>query len=133
MRPLTRIGFIGLGTMGTILTATCEAVTLGVKAGLDPHTLIDVMSNSSGRSYALNTKFVNQVLKRDFEPGFKLSLLDKDMNIALDLAAQHQLQLTTCSDGEAAISRALQQGLGDLDYTALIQLYEAAAKVTIQA
>jgi 3-hydroxyisobutyrate dehydrogenase-like beta-hydroxyacid dehydrogenase len=118
--------------LGTILVATCEAVTLGVKAGLDPQILIDVMSNSSGRSYALNTKFVNHVLKRDFNPGFKLALLDKDMRIALGVSEQLNFEAETCADAEAALGRGLQLGFGEMDYTSLIQMYETASEVIIK-
>ena len=60
--------------LGVNMAAVAEAMTLGVKAGIDPKVLYDVISVSSGRSYALEAKMPGFVLKGNFEPGFAVDL-----------------------------------------------------------
>lgn len=65
----------------TSLLATSEAVILGRAAGLDPETLVDVFNVSTGRNSATDDKFPNDILTGEFENGFKIGLMDKDMKL----------------------------------------------------
>jgi 3-hydroxyisobutyrate dehydrogenase len=68
------------------MAATGEAMALGIKAGVDPTMLREVMNSSSGRSYALDIKVRDFVLPRNFEPGFSVELQAKDSDLAIELA-----------------------------------------------
>jgi 3-hydroxyisobutyrate dehydrogenase-like beta-hydroxyacid dehydrogenase len=54
----------------TAIVATAEAVVLGVKGGLDPVTMLDVINASTGRNTASEDKFPRQVLTGDYAAGF---------------------------------------------------------------
>jgi 3-hydroxyisobutyrate dehydrogenase-like beta-hydroxyacid dehydrogenase len=68
------------------LAITSEGVALGVKAGLDPHTMIGVLNASSGANSATADKFPRAVLPRTFDFGFQTGLALKDLRLCLDEA-----------------------------------------------
>src|SRR6202043_2305082 len=58
----------------TAIVATSEAVVMGVKAGLDPAIMIDVINSGSGMNTASRDKFPRSVLPRTFDFGFATGL-----------------------------------------------------------
>lgn len=75
------------------LMATSEAVILGDAAGLDRQTLVDVFSVSSGRNSANEDKIPNHVLTGDYDMGFKLGLMEKDMRLLSEFAGDQQIPM----------------------------------------
>jgi 3-hydroxyisobutyrate dehydrogenase-like beta-hydroxyacid dehydrogenase len=69
---------------GTAIVATSEAVVMGVKAGLDPAVMIDVINSGSGMNTASRDKFPRSVLPRSFDFGFATGLMVKDIRLALE-------------------------------------------------
>jgi 3-hydroxyisobutyrate dehydrogenase len=63
-----------------------EALLVGIKFGLDPSNMVDVLNASTGMNNATLRKFKQFVLSGRFDSGFGLDLLLKDLGIALDLA-----------------------------------------------
>ena len=70
----------------TAITITSEAMVMGVKAGLDPSTMLDVINAGSGRNTATADKFPLCVVPRRFDFGFTTALLYKDIKLCLDEA-----------------------------------------------
>jgi 3-hydroxyisobutyrate dehydrogenase-like beta-hydroxyacid dehydrogenase len=70
----------------TAITITSEAMVMGVKAGLDPTTMLDVINAGSGRNTATADKFPRCVVPRRFDFGFTTGLLYKDIKLCLDEA-----------------------------------------------
>ena len=70
----------------TAITITSEAMVMGVKAGLDPTTMLDVINAGSGRNTATADKFPRCVVPRRFDFGFPTALLYKDVKLCLDEA-----------------------------------------------
>ena len=70
----------------TAITITSEAMVMGVKAGLDPSTMLDVINAGSGRNTATADKFPRCVVPRRFDFGFTTGLLYKDIRLCLDEA-----------------------------------------------
>lgn len=75
------------------LMATSEAVILGDQAGLDRETLVDVFSVSSGRNSANQDKIPDHVLTGDYDMGFKLGLMEKDMRLLSEFAGDQQVPM----------------------------------------
>jgi 3-hydroxyisobutyrate dehydrogenase len=79
----------------TTFLASCEAVEIGRRFGLDPETMLDAINASTGRSLATERKLPDQVLTGRYASGFALALMAKDMRIAVGLAdalgAEHAL------------------------------------------
>jgi 3-hydroxyisobutyrate dehydrogenase-like beta-hydroxyacid dehydrogenase len=68
------------------IAITAEALALGVKAGLDPKVMLEVLNASSGRNTASADKFPNHVLTRRFDFGFSTGLALKDVRLCLEEA-----------------------------------------------
>mgnify|MGYP006284776183 CR=1 FL=1 len=75
------------------LIATSEAVILGDRAGLDRETLVDVFSVSSGRNSANQDKIPNHVLTGEYDMGFKLGLMEKDMRLLSEFAGDQEVPM----------------------------------------
>ncbi|WHZ00874.1 NAD(P)-dependent oxidoreductase [Neobacillus sp. YX16] len=115
----------------TIMVASFEAVTLGVKAGIEANKMIEVLSASSGRNFVVDVKF-NSILSRDFSPKFTTNLLLKDMDIALSLAKEKGVPLSLNKFAQQIVVRGQQKGFGELDHTAIIKLYEEPSGVVVE-
>ena len=70
----------------TAMAISSEAVVMGVKAGLDPKQVIDVINAGSGRNTATMDKIPRCVLNRKFDFGFAIGLLNKDVRLCLEEA-----------------------------------------------
>lgn len=70
----------------TAISITSEAMVMGVKAGLDPTIMLDVINAGSGRNTATADKFPRCVVNRRFDFGFTTGLLYKDIKLCLDEA-----------------------------------------------
>jgi 3-hydroxyisobutyrate dehydrogenase-like beta-hydroxyacid dehydrogenase len=68
------------------LVVTSEALAMGVKAGLDPKIMLDIINASSGRNSATQDKFPRAVLTRTFDFGFATGLSYKDVGLCIDEA-----------------------------------------------
>jgi 3-hydroxyisobutyrate dehydrogenase len=106
-------------------------VVLGVKAGMDPQRLFDILSTSGGRSHHFVKRFPN-VLAGDFTPYFGIGLSRKDIGLALALAARLELPMPVASAVRQAYEAAHAQGFGQLDMAAVTRLYEEWAGVTVR-
>jgi 3-hydroxyisobutyrate dehydrogenase-like beta-hydroxyacid dehydrogenase len=68
------------------LVAAAEVMAMGVKSGLDPQVMIDVINVSSGRNTAIADKFPRAVLTGTFDFGFATGLSHKDVRLCVDEA-----------------------------------------------
>lgn len=108
----------------TTLAAAAEAVLAGVRAGLDPEKLVEVINASSGRSYSTEVKFPRYVLNRAFDDGFAIRLMDKDLKIALDTAAELQSPMIIGTAVGQVWEEAVSQGFGSESHTAIYAFIE---------
>lgn len=70
----------------TAVAATSEVMAMGVKAGLDPRIMLDVINAGSGRNTATQEKFPKAVLPGTFNIGFAAALAYKDIRLCVDEA-----------------------------------------------
>ena len=75
------------------MAISCEAIVMGVKAGLDPQVMIDVINAGSGRNTATQDKFPKAILPRTFDYGFATGLMYKDVRLALEEAEALQVPM----------------------------------------
>jgi 3-hydroxyisobutyrate dehydrogenase-like beta-hydroxyacid dehydrogenase len=115
----------------TAMAATSEAVVMGVKAGLDPAIMVDVINAGSGRNTASTDKFPKAILPRSFDLGFATALMLKDVRLAFaeakSLDVPHEIMAAVLNAWETANS---EIG-GDKDFTTVIQPIEKRAGVTV--
>ena len=70
----------------TAMAITSEAVVMGVKAGLDPGLVVDVLNAGTARNTASTDKFPRYILPRTFNAGFAMGLFNKDIRLCLEEA-----------------------------------------------
>ncbi|HVV60323.1 MAG TPA: NAD(P)-dependent oxidoreductase [Pseudolabrys sp.] len=113
------------------MAATAEAVAMGVKAGLDPAVMIDVINAGSGRSRASDQKFPQSILPRTFNYGFGTALMLKDVRLCFEeaegLGTPHAVMGTVREQWETTNA---EYG-GDSDFTSIVKMVETRAGVTI--
>jgi hypothetical protein len=109
-------------TMGNVLVAA-EAFSIGVKAGIDPDLLFEVLSRSGGRSHHFTKRFPN-ALAGDFKPGFSVALGEKDLGLALDLSRSLGMPSPTTGLVRQMYRIAMSEGLSSEDIVAVLQLFE---------
>lgn len=118
---------------GSALAVTAEAMVMGVRAGLDAATMIDVFNAGSGANTATRDKFPRAVLPRTFDYGFAAALMAKDLRLCMAEADELGLALPL----GAAVAQLWDDTattLGpDADFTAIIQPIERAAGVTVES
>jgi 3-hydroxyisobutyrate dehydrogenase len=100
------------------LAGAAEAMTLAERLGLDPATTLDVIAHSSGQSW-IGSDRLQRVLAGDAEPRAQMRLLAKDSALALVQAAAAGVELPLGQAAGACFARALADGLGDADDSAL--------------
>ena len=140
-KKIYHVGSVGSGDalklvnnmlLGINMAAVAEAMTLGVKAGLDPKILYDVIAAASGRSYALEAKVPNFILKGNFEPGFAVDLQYKDLEMATQTGKDLGVPLLLANVAEQVFETARARGLGRKDISAVVTLQEELAGVTVR-
>ena len=112
---------------GVSLWATCEALLIGAKSGLDLQTMVDVIKTSSGQTNALDTKVVMSVLPRTFDYGFSMRLISKDVSIAARLARELDVPAPVLAQAEENWMLAKSQLGEDADFSAVMRLLETWA------
>lgn len=65
--------------------ASCEALIVGREYGLDPKTMLDILSVSTGRNFSIETS-MRKIVNGTFDDTFKLGLFTKDIRIAAEMA-----------------------------------------------
>lgn len=110
-------------TMGNILVAA-EAFNLGVKAGIPPQRLFNILSISGGRSHQFVKRFP-YLLKRDFVGRFSLRLGQKDLKLALMLAEEVGATMIATAMIRELFSAAARFDSADEDIVAVAKLYES--------
>ena len=109
--------------------ATCEGMILGVKAGVKPEILFEVISKSSGQNFALSTYMPNKAFKGDFEPGFMIDLMYKDLGLAQSLASSYKVPTLLGAQCRQILEFARAAGKGRKDFTAILTLLEETTGV----
>jgi 3-hydroxyisobutyrate dehydrogenase-like beta-hydroxyacid dehydrogenase len=115
----------------TSTAATSEAIVLGVKAGLDPTVMIDVINAGSGRTTASEDKFPRAILPRSFDFGFALGLMTKDVKLCLDEAEAQGVPMWIGQAVKQIWQYGLAQGGPDQDFTEIIRHIEKWSGVTV--
>lgn len=107
---------------GINLVAACEAFVLGLKLGLEPLKLFDLVQASSGGSWIFSDR-MPRVLRNDYTALARLDILKKDLSLLLDMAKEQGYSAPLAQAAHAIFVRASEMGLGDLDDAAIAKGY----------
>ncbi len=112
--------------------SAAEALAAAVKGGVSPAVALEVINSSSGRSNASMNLFPERVLTRAFPRTFRLALLDKDVNIAADVARQEQVP-APFFELAAGLFKSAHKELGEeADHVEAVRIVEQWARVEIK-
>jgi len=134
-RTIVRVGGVGHGQVlklannaisAATLLATIEALVWVAKQGVDVGKAVEVIASSSGNSWQLRNR-VPRILRRVFEPGFKTSLMLKDLGLFLKAASEANLYTPIISLAYQQIQLAMANGYSEEDYGSVVKVYERIA------
>ena len=112
------------------IQAISESLVLARKAGVDPAKVRDALLGGFAQSRILDLHG-KRILKRNFQPGFRIRLHRKDLTIALDTGREVSLPLPATAYVAEMMNSLIAQGKGDLDHSALTLLVEQLGDVEI--
>ncbi len=118
--------------LGSSMAALAEALVLGLKAGLKPETMYEVIKSSSGRSYALEAKVPDFIFKGEFKKGFPIDLQYKDLELAVETAKNLGVPLPMTNNAQQIYELARVKGLGREDISAVIKVWEDMLGVQVR-
>ncbi|HEY1266563.1 MAG TPA: 2-hydroxy-3-oxopropionate reductase [Candidatus Binatia bacterium] len=112
--------------VGVTIAAVSEALVLAAKAGVDPAKVREVLLGGFAQSKILDAHGL-KMLERNFKPGFRIRLHEKDLKIALASASEYGVPLTTTAVVAQMMAALKATGRGDFDHAALVNLIEELA------
>ena len=115
------------------MTATSEAMVMGVKAGLDPRIMLDVINSGTGRNTATEDKFGRVVLPRLFNLGFTVGLMTKDLKLCLGEGKALGVPMEVAEAVTRLLQTACDENGPDKDLTTVVQPVERRAGVEVRA
>jgi 2-hydroxy-3-oxopropionate reductase len=135
-KTIVHVGPVGSGqvvkacnqvVVALTIEAVSEALVLGSKAGVDPATIIEVLSGGLAASKVMEVRGRN-FLEHDFTPGFRIDLHHKDLGIALQTAREYGVALPSTAAVDQMLQALRSNGRGDRDHSALLTHIEDLAQ-----
>lgn len=115
------------------LAISSEAIVMGVKAGLDPALMCEVINASSGRNSATQDKFPRAVIPRSFNFGFATGLSHKDVRLCVDEAEAMGVPMVVGSAVRQMLAVTSASFGAESDFTSIVKVVEQWAGVEVRA
>jgi 3-hydroxyisobutyrate dehydrogenase len=115
---------------GVHIAASAEAMALGIRAGVDPNVLYEVISNSAGSSWMFQNR-VPHILAGDYTPLSAVNIFVKDLGIVLDAARASTFPLPLTATAHQMFLMAGAHGLGYEDDAAVVKVFQAIAGIPL--
>lgn len=140
-KKISHVGDVGAGDavkivnnllLGANMAALAEALVLGQKLGLSGDIMHEIIGQGSGKSYVLDAKLENFILKGNFKPGFAVDLQYKDLGLAVDAAKKTKMPLPMTSQAIQLFEMARAKGYGDEDMSSVIKIWEELMGVKVR-
>jgi 2-hydroxy-3-oxopropionate reductase len=137
---VTLTGAVGAGNVTKLanqimvacnIAAMGEALVLATKAGLDPEVVFNAVKGGLAGSTVLNAK-APMVISRNFKPGFRINLHEKDLRNALQAAESMKVSLPFTSLAQQMLIALMNEGKGNLDHSAIVTFLEHMAGVEVK-
>lgn len=110
---------------------TFEVIALAVKNGLTPEQAVEVMLKSSGRNYTLDVTMRRHILPGELFQGFTLGLMQKDVGLAIQLAAGSDVPLFFGGLVRQFYQLIINEKGADADVNYAVKVFERLADVQI--
>ncbi len=139
-RATFHVGALGLGNVAKLVnslmafSATCaslEGLAVAAKAGIELRTMVQVI-RTGGAGNFFTDRMVEGINERGRPTQFALALAAKDAGLLLDVAREAAVPVPVATEVARALVAAVGAGLGDRDFTDLVELIERQAGVTLR-
>lgn len=126
-KTITRVGELGAGqtvkacnqvAVAGALLGVADAMALARAQGVDPALMREVLMGGTGRSFSLESHGP-RIIESNFKPGFRATLMRKDLRIALDTAKATGAVLPIATLAEQMLHALCESGRADLDWSAI--------------
>ena len=115
---------------GVHIAASAEAMAFGIRAGVDPQRIYDVITSSAGNSWMFENR-VPHILNGDYSPHSAVDIFVKDLGIVVDSARRMTFPTPLASTALQMFTMAASAGLGREDDAAVIKIFERLAGITL--
>jgi 3-hydroxyisobutyrate dehydrogenase/2-hydroxy-3-oxopropionate reductase len=141
-KQLYLLGPVGAGTVaklcnnllvGIHAAAASEAFVLGVKAGVDPKVLMEIIQGATGQSKQIERNFPKFIFPGDFTAAFSIEHLHKDVALAVNLGKDEQVRMILGAATQQLLAEARAAGHADEDMAAIIRPLEDLTGVKVRA
>ena len=113
------------------ILAVAEALVLATKAGVDPETVFEAIKGGLAGSTVMNAK-APMMIGRNFQPGFRIELHNKDINNAMETVQKLGLKLDLTADLQKILAGLMEAGDGGLDHSGILRHVERATGVEVK-
>lgn len=124
--PASAVKMINQHLAGIHIAAACEAVALGIRAGLDPRMLYEIISNAAGSSWMFQNR-VPQILDGDYRPHSAADIFVKDLGIVGDAARELGFPVPMASAALQMFLMTKAAGMGRDNDSSVIRVYSRLA------
>ncbi|APQ11432.1 3-hydroxyisobutyrate dehydrogenase [Pseudomonas oryzihabitans] len=107
---------------GVHIAASAEAMALGLREGVDPEALYEVITHSAGNSWMFENR-VPHILKADYTPLSAVDIFVKDLGLVLDTARTSKFPLPLSATAHQMFMQASTAGYGREDDSAVIKIF----------
>jgi 2-hydroxy-3-oxopropionate reductase len=114
------------------IEAVAEALLFATKAGVDPGKVREALLGGFAASRVLEVHG-KRMIDRTFTPGFRISLHQKDLNLALNSARSLGMALPNTASAQQLFSACVAQGGADWDHSAMVRALEKLAGTEVAA
>jgi 3-hydroxyisobutyrate dehydrogenase-like beta-hydroxyacid dehydrogenase len=139
-QKIFHVGDVGCGNVAKLVnnmislacnSISAEGFVLGVKGGIDPQTLLEIISTSTGDNWCMR-QYPHTTFKGNFEPGFRIGLAYKDIGLALELGKEYDVPLPIGIAVKKDLEDTMSAGLTDKGVDAVILPLEKATGVKVR-
>ena len=138
-KTITYVGDAGAGQVAKAanqimvaaqMVAMGELLVFSKKAGVDPRKVVDAIKAGAAQCWALDIK-PPRLFDGNRNPGFKSHMQLKDMKIVLDTAKQYGVPVSSTEENTKFYQMMIDQGMGELDNSAVVGVIEKLAEIGI--
>jgi 3-hydroxyisobutyrate dehydrogenase-like beta-hydroxyacid dehydrogenase len=139
-RAVFHVGPLGLGNTAKLVNSllaftstwvSLEGLAVAAKAGIDLRTMIDVI-RTGGAGNFFTDRMVEGINQRGRPTQFALALAAKDAGLLLEVARATSVPVPVASEIQRTLLAAVSAGLGERDFTDLVELIERQADVKLR-
>lgn len=138
-KTVTHVGEAGAGQVAKAanqimvaaqMVAMGELLVFSKKAGVDPRKVVDAIKGGAAQCWTLDVK-PPRLFDGNRQPGFKAYMQLKDMGIVLDTAREYGIPISATEENTKFFQQMIEQGMGELDNSAVVGVIENLAGVEI--